>query len=95
MCWGVDGETGCLADMSVLGIWEPLAVKAQTYKTAVEVRHDTSDSSGGPMQTVASRLRVCVCVCVQTAILLLRIDDIVSGHKKKDKDGQTGGQGAE
>lgn len=38
MCWGVDGETGCLADMSVLGIWEPLAVKAQTYKTAVEVR---------------------------------------------------------
>lgn len=31
----------------------------------------------------------------QTAILLLRIDDIVSGHKKKDKDGQTGGQGAE
>lgn len=37
--WGVDGETGCLSDMSVLGIWEPLAVKAQTYKTAVEVRN--------------------------------------------------------
>uniref|UniRef100_A0A671UN26 T-complex protein 1 subunit gamma n=1 Tax=Sparus aurata TaxID=8175 RepID=A0A671UN26_SPAAU len=66
VCWGVDGETGTLCDMSVLGIWEPLAVKAQTYKTAVE-----------------------------TAILLLRIDDIVSGHKKKDKDGQMGGQGAE
>lgn len=32
---------------------------------------------------------------VQTAILLLRIDDIVSGHKKKDKDGPTGGPGAE
>ncbi|KAK5884167.1 hypothetical protein CesoFtcFv8_020424 [Champsocephalus esox] len=64
--WGVDGETGCLSDMMALGIWEPLAVKAQVYKTAVE-----------------------------TAILLLRIDDIVSGHKKKDKDGQTGGQGAE
>uniref|UniRef100_H3CG97 T-complex protein 1 subunit gamma n=1 Tax=Tetraodon nigroviridis TaxID=99883 RepID=H3CG97_TETNG len=66
VCWGVDGESGCLSDMSALGIWEPLAVKAQTYKTAVE-----------------------------TAILLLRIDDIVSGHKKKDKDGQMGGQGAE
>lgn len=66
MCWGVDGETGCLSDMTALGIWEPLAVKAQTYKTAVE-----------------------------TAILLLRIDDIVSGHKKKDKDEHMGGQGAE
>uniref|UniRef100_A0A3B5MZH6 Uncharacterized protein n=1 Tax=Xiphophorus couchianus TaxID=32473 RepID=A0A3B5MZH6_9TELE len=31
----------------------------------------------------------------QTAILLLRIDDIVSGHKKKNKDEQMGGQGAE
>uniref|UniRef100_A0A3B3DCL2 T-complex protein 1 subunit gamma n=1 Tax=Oryzias melastigma TaxID=30732 RepID=A0A3B3DCL2_ORYME len=64
--WGIDGETGSLTDMSTMGIWEPLAVKAQTYKTAVE-----------------------------TAILLLRIDDIVSGHKKKDKDEQFGGQGAE
>ncbi|XP_064201683.1 T-complex protein 1 subunit gamma [Anguilla rostrata] len=67
--WGVNGETGTLADMTELGICEPLAVKAQTYKTAVE-----------------------------TAILLLRIDDIVSGHKRKgDKggEGMTGGQGAE
>ncbi|XP_055013304.1 T-complex protein 1 subunit gamma isoform X1 [Boleophthalmus pectinirostris] len=64
--WGVNGETGAICDMTSLGIWEPLAVKAQTYKTAVE-----------------------------TAILLLRIDDIVSGHKKKDKDEQTGGTGAE
>lgn len=60
--WGVDGETGCLADMAAKGIWDPLAVKAQTYKTAVE-----------------------------TAVLLLRIDDIVSGHKKKDKDGAAAG----
>uniref|UniRef100_A0A8C7FQN4 Chaperonin containing TCP1 subunit 3 n=1 Tax=Oncorhynchus kisutch TaxID=8019 RepID=A0A8C7FQN4_ONCKI len=64
--WGVNGETGTLADMTVLGIWEPLAVKAQTYKTAVE-----------------------------TAILLLRIDDIVSGHKKKGDEQTGGGQGAE
>merc|ERR1712157_313393 len=53
--WGINGETGDIADMSVLGIWEPLAVKLQVYKTAME-----------------------------TAILLLRIDDIVSGSKKKD-----------
>ncbi|KAJ6650235.1 hypothetical protein lerEdw1_013487 [Lerista edwardsae] len=52
--WGVNGETGALVDMKELGVWEPLAVKLQTYKTAVE-----------------------------TAVLLLRIDDIVSGHKKK------------
>ncbi|KAE8588777.1 hypothetical protein XENTR_v10022731 [Xenopus tropicalis] len=55
--WGVDGEAGVLVDMKELGIWEPLAVKLQTYKTAVE-----------------------------TAILLLRIDDIVSGHKRKGED---------
>merc|ERR1719238_2179652 len=53
--WGINGESGELADMSALGIWEPLSVKLQVYKTAIE-----------------------------TAILLLRIDDIVSGSKKKD-----------
>uniref|UniRef100_H9H0X6 T-complex protein 1 subunit gamma n=1 Tax=Meleagris gallopavo TaxID=9103 RepID=H9H0X6_MELGA len=35
--WGVNGESGALADMKELGVWEPLAVKLQTYKTAVEV----------------------------------------------------------
>merc|ERR1711862_272781 len=59
--WGINGETGQLADMSALGIWEPLSVKLQVYKTAIE-----------------------------TAILLLRIDDIVSGSKKR---GDVGGQG--
>lgn len=52
--WGIDGESGEIVDMNTKGIWEPLAVKMQTYKTAVE-----------------------------TAILLLRIDDIVSGSKKR------------
>merc|ERR1719500_161035 len=59
--WGINGETGELQDMEQLGIWEPLAVKLQVYKTAIE-----------------------------TAILLLRIDDIVSGSKKK---GDAGNQG--
>ncbi|XP_047995979.1 T-complex protein 1 subunit gamma isoform X2 [Leguminivora glycinivorella] len=54
---GIDGETGAIVDMAAKGIWEPLAVKLQVYKTAVE-----------------------------TAILLLRIDDIVSGSKKKAND---------
>merc|ERR1712055_881378 len=57
--WGINGETGELADMSALGIWEPLSVKLQVFKTAIE-----------------------------TAILLLRIDDIVSGSKKKGDGGQ-------
>lgn len=52
--WGIDGETGNLVEQSTNNLWEPLSVKLQTYKTAVE-----------------------------TAILLLRIDDIVSGSKKK------------
>ncbi len=35
--WGVDGNTGEIVDMKQLGIWEPLSVKLQTYKTAIEV----------------------------------------------------------
>merc|ERR1712227_925033 len=58
---GINGLTGKIEDMKALGIFEPLAVKLQTYKTAVE-----------------------------TAILLLRIDDIVSGSKKKDGGGAGG-----
>ncbi|GAA51713.1 T-complex protein 1 subunit gamma, partial [Clonorchis sinensis] len=34
---GVDGTTGQLADMKQLNVWDPLVVKAQTFKTAVEV----------------------------------------------------------
>ena len=55
--WGINGETGVLADMKDVGIWDCYAVKAQTYKTALE-----------------------------TAMLLLRIDDIVSGTKKSSGD---------
>merc|ERR1711953_1361644 len=60
-CFGVNGLSGKIEDMKELGIYEPLAVKLQTYKTAVE-----------------------------TAILLLRIDDIVSGSRKKDGGGAGG-----
>lgn len=59
--WGIDGESGQIVDMKEKGIWEPLSVKLQVYKTAVE-----------------------------TAILLLRIDDIVSGSKKRDGGDGTG-----
>ena len=36
--WGVDGNAGVLVDMKELGVWEPLSVKEQTFKTAIEVR---------------------------------------------------------
>jgi len=51
--WGINGETGQLADMKELGIWEPLVVKTQSIRTAVE-----------------------------SACMLLRIDDVVAGAKK-------------
>ncbi|KAF8561240.1 hypothetical protein P879_09203 [Paragonimus westermani] len=57
---GVDGTTGKLADMKELNVWDPLVVKSQTFKTAIE-----------------------------TAILLLRIDDVVSGVKKQSGDTPT------
>ena len=34
--FGIDGNTGKIADMREVGIWEPLVVKAQVYKTAIE-----------------------------------------------------------
>ncbi|CAF1461141.1 unnamed protein product [Adineta steineri] len=62
--WGIDGETGQLVDMHKFGIWEPISVKMQIIKTAIE-----------------------------TAILLLRIDDIVSGTKKASTLTDGSGQG--
>merc|ERR1712070_563582 len=60
--WGIDGNTGVLADMAEIGVWEPYVVKSQTIKTAIE-----------------------------SACLLLRIDDIHSGISRKDKGGGGGG----
>jgi T-complex protein 1 subunit gamma len=51
--FGINGITGEIVDMKELGIWEPLSVKLQTIKTAIE-----------------------------SACMILRIDDIVSGSKK-------------
>lgn len=36
--WGIDGEKGNIVDIAKLGVWEPLVVKSQAYKTAIEVR---------------------------------------------------------
>jgi T-complex protein 1 subunit gamma len=34
--WGIDGDKGVPVDMKQLGVWEPLSVKTQTFKTALE-----------------------------------------------------------
>ncbi|XP_071116127.1 LOW QUALITY PROTEIN: T-complex protein 1 subunit gamma-like [Haliotis cracherodii] len=63
--WGIDGETGAIVDMKQFGVWEPVTVKMQVFKTAIE-----------------------------TAVLLLRIDDIVSGVKKQGGDAAAAAQAA-
>lgn len=62
---GIDGNTGKIADMRDSNIWDPISVKLQTFKTAIE-----------------------------SACMLLRIDDIVSGIKKERKQqaGRAGGE---
>ena len=39
--WGIDGNTGAIVDMKTFGVWEPVSVKQQVYKTAVEVSYIT------------------------------------------------------
>jgi T-complex protein 1 subunit gamma len=59
--WGIDGDTGKIADMTEYGVWEPMAIKLQSVKTAVE-----------------------------SACLLLRVDDICAAKKAKTTGGGAG-----
>lgn len=61
---GIDGNSVTIENMQERAIWDPCAVKIQTYKTAIE-----------------------------SACMLLRIDDIVSGIKKEGR--HAGGRKAE
>ena len=58
--FGIDGNSRKIADMSVVNIWEPIEVKFQIIKTAIEA-----------------------------SCLLLRIDDVVSGVKKREKENKS------
>lgn len=66
--FGIDGNLGKIANMTDVEVWDPIAVKLQTFKTSIE-----------------------------SACMLLRIDDIVSGIKKErgNKAGQAQGGGEE
>jgi len=57
--YGIDGTTGEIVDVNDLNIWDPLSVRIQVLKTAIE-----------------------------SSIMLLRIDDIISGTKKRSDEGQ-------
>lgn len=63
--FGIDGNKGVITDVRDINVWEPLLVKSQIIKTAIE-----------------------------SSCMLLRIDDVVSGLKKKAEQGQApqGGQ---
>jgi T-complex protein 1 subunit gamma len=60
--WGIDGDAGKVVDMRTYNVWEPLAVKEQSVKTAIE-----------------------------SACLLLRVDDIVAAKSAKQVSGPIGG----
>jgi T-complex protein 1 subunit gamma len=64
--WGIDGDLGKVVDMRQFGVWEPLAVKEQSVKTAVE-----------------------------SACLLLRVDDIVAAKAGRQGGGGPVGGGGE
>lgn len=34
--WGIDGNTGKIADMRESNVWDPISVKQQTLKTSIE-----------------------------------------------------------
>lgn len=60
LMFGINGNSGKIENMQEAEIWDPISVKQQTFKTAIE-----------------------------SACMLLRIDDIVSGIKKpKDQGGR-------
>ncbi|KAK8241050.1 T-complex protein 1 subunit gamma [Phyllosticta capitalensis] len=64
--WGIDGDGGKIVDMKEYGVWEPMAVKEQSVKTAIE-----------------------------SACLLLRVDDIVAAKAAKMPSGPIGQGGEE
>lgn len=55
--YGIDGTTGEIVDVKTLNVWDPVTVRIQVFKTAIEA-----------------------------SIMLLRIDDIISGTKKRSDD---------
>ena len=84
--WGIDGDTGKVVDMRSYGVWEPEAVKVQSVKTAVEV------------SIIPVRYGFCDMLWLmglQSACLLLRVDDICSAKSAKQGGGNMGGGGGD
>ncbi len=82
--WGIDGDKGTLVDMKDLGVWDPLAVKLQSIKTAIEV-------GCFPFHI----LEILLTLEIQSACLLLRVDDICSAKSAKQAGGASMAGGGE
>ncbi len=85
--WGIDGDKGTLVDMKELGVWDPLAVKLQSIKTAIEV--------GAVLFQIQSTLEILLTLALQSACLLLRVDDICSAKSAKQAGGASMAGGGE
>jgi T-complex protein 1 subunit gamma len=70
--FGVDGDTGKVTDMNTYGLLESASVKIQTLKTAIEVSDSRKNHGSDFLPTLP----------LQSAKLLLRVDDIVSARRK-------------
>jgi T-complex protein 1 subunit gamma len=77
--WGINGDTGGLADMKEYGVWEPEAIKLQSIKTAIEVSLF--------LMSIYLRGRSGPLITLQSACLLLRVDDICSAKKAQHAPG--------
>lgn len=92
--WGINGDTGALADMKEYGVWEPQAIKLQSLKTAIEVciawRPEKSYLLCLP-PTLPKTLGQADMLYPQAACLLLRVDDICSAKKAPQGVGTGGG----
>ena len=76
--WGIDGDTGKIVDMRKYGCWEPEVIKQQSIKTAIEVSNESL------IRTTSTDL-------LQSACMLLRVDDICSAKSAKQSGGQMSG----
>jgi T-complex protein 1 subunit gamma len=95
--WGINGDTGSLADMKEYGVWEPQAIKLQSLKTAIEVctaawqflkELPTIPLAAPHLPKHPGQADM---LSSQAACLLLRVDDICSAKKAPQGVGTGGG----
>lgn len=92
--WGINGDTGALADMKEYGVWEPQAIKLQSLKTAIEVCIAWRPKKSYLLSLPPTLTKIpgqADMFYLQAACLLLRVDDICSAKKAPQGVGTGGG----